>query len=65
MGKLLHLDEAAAAMNVSVNTLRYWINQGTGPASFKLGRRRMVTEESVAEFVQAQIAKDAEVRASA
>lgn len=65
MGKLLRLNEAAEAMNVSENTLRYWVNQGTAPTSFKLGRRRMFTEEAVEAFVQAQIAKGAETKASA
>ncbi|GAA4053785.1 helix-turn-helix transcriptional regulator [Agromyces indicus] len=65
MGKLLKLSEAAQAMNVPENTLRYWIAQGTGPASFKLGRRRMFREEDVAAYVDAQIAKDAAEKASA
>lgn len=60
MGKILKLSEAAAVMNVSENTLRYWVNQGTGPKSFKLGRRRMFTEEAVEAFVDAQIESSAE-----
>ena len=65
MGKLLKLNEAAEVMNVSENTLRYWVNQDTAPKSFKLGRRRMFREEDVEAFVQAQIAKDTDAKASA
>lgn len=64
MGKLLKLAEAAEVMNVSENTLRYWVNQKTAPKSFKLGRRRMFREEDVEAFVQAQMTKD-DARASA
>lgn len=58
MGKPpLKLAEAAERMNVPENTLRYWVIQGTAPASFKLGRRRMFTEEAIAAFMQEQIEK--------
>ena len=36
---LLTLDEAAAILRAPAATLRYWRHLGTGPRSFKLGRR--------------------------
>lgn len=37
--KLLTLAEAAAIVRAPVATLRYWRHLGTGPRSFRLGRR--------------------------
>lgn len=36
---ILTLDEAAAIVRLPVSTLRYWRYLGTGPLSFRLGRR--------------------------
>ena len=36
---LLTIAEAAALLRAPVATLRYWRHLGTGPASFRLGRR--------------------------
>jgi excisionase family DNA binding protein len=57
MSKILTLEEAAAAINRPAATLRYWLVQGTGPRSFKLGRRRMFREEDVTAWVEAQYAE--------
>lgn len=51
MGKLLTTEEAAVALATPVNTLRYWIQQKTGPKSLKVGRRRLYSEEALAEFL--------------
>lgn len=37
--RLLTIDEAAAIVRAPVATLRYWRHLGTGPRSFRLGRR--------------------------
>lgn len=37
MDKLLTLEEVSQLLQVPVATLRYWRNQGTGPASLKIG----------------------------
>ncbi len=37
MDKLLTLEEVSHLLQVPVATLRYWRNQGTGPASLKVG----------------------------
>ncbi|CAN5445817.1 hypothetical protein BH10ACT8_BH10ACT8_29550 [soil metagenome] len=36
---LLTIDEAADLLRAPVATLRYWRHLGTGPRSFRLGRR--------------------------
>lgn len=36
---LLTIDEAADLLRAPVATLRYWRHLGTGPHSFRLGRR--------------------------
>ena len=36
---LLTIDEAADILRAPVATLRYWRHLGTGPRSFRLGRR--------------------------
>ncbi|MFD5218060.1 helix-turn-helix transcriptional regulator [Streptomyces tendae] len=54
MSRLLTLPEAAAQLRRPVNTLRHWRYVGTGPASFRMGRRVMYREEDVAAWVEAQ-----------
>lgn len=46
MERLLTMDEAATALGLPLQTLRFWRHQGTGPASFKLGPRRVVYAEA-------------------
>ena len=36
--RLLTLDEVSAQLGIPVNTLRYWRQVGTGPASIKVGK---------------------------
>jgi hypothetical protein len=50
IGRGLFDDQMAAA------TLRFWRHKGTGPKSFKVGRRLMYREEDVAAWLEAQYA---------
>jgi len=59
MGRLLTLVEAAERINRPEQTLRYWVQQGTAPRSFKLGRRRMFREEDVEAWLNDRMAKSA------
>ena len=36
--ELLSIDEAAAFLRTSINTMRWWRHNGTGPRSIKVGR---------------------------
>ena len=56
--KLLNLDETAAMTRVPAATLRYYRHAGTGPQSFKLGRRVMYREEDVQAWMQAAYEAD-------
>ncbi len=58
MTNILTLDEVADLTRTSPNTLRFWRHQGTGPHSFKLGRRVMYREEDVLAWMQAQYDND-------
>jgi len=60
MTQVLSVAQVAERLNVAPSTIRYWITQGArgvqqGPASFKIGRRRMFTEEAVETWLQAQV----------
>lgn len=43
--------EVAELLRASPETLRYWRHVGTGPASFKLGRRVLYDRADVEEFI--------------
>lgn len=45
--QLLTLPEAAAKLRAPVATLRYWRHLGTGPDSFRLGRRVMYRQADI------------------
>ena len=47
MDRLLTIDEVAALTRVSPHTVRYWRKTGTGPQSFRLGRRVVFAEADV------------------
>ena len=51
---LMTLEEVSAATGVSVPTLRYWRHHGTGPTSFKLGRRVRYRRSDVERWIQEQ-----------
>jgi excisionase family DNA binding protein len=48
---LLTITEASERLRVPVETLRYWRTKGTGPASFRMGRRVFYAESALDAFV--------------
>lgn len=51
---LLTLDEAAAILRTPKATLRYWRHLGTGPHSFKIGRRVAYRAGDVDAWIETQ-----------
>jgi hypothetical protein len=51
---LLTLPEVAARLRVPVNTVRWWRQQGTGPAFFKVGRRLVTTVGDLQRWIETQ-----------
>jgi hypothetical protein len=51
---LLTLSEVAAILRKPVNTLRWWRQQGTGPAFFKIGRNLVTTLGDLREWIEEQ-----------
>lgn len=62
--QLLTLAEAAAQLRTPVATLRYWRHLGTGPDSFRLGRRVMYRQQDVERWVNARHDLETEKRLS-
>ena len=60
MGQMFTVEEAAARLNKSPHTLRWWRTRGLGegPKSGKLGRRIMYREEDLDAWVAKQFADD-------
>jgi predicted DNA-binding transcriptional regulator AlpA len=52
--ELLTLPEAAEVLRAPVATLRYWRHLGTGPRSFRLGRRVVYRLADVRAWIDAQ-----------
>lgn len=52
--KLLTIIEAAAIVRAPVATLRYWRHLGTGPRSFRLGRRVLYRDSDLASWINDQ-----------
>ena len=52
--ELLTIAEAADLLRAPVATLRYWRHLGTGPRSFRLGRRVLYRTEDVRTWIDAQ-----------
>jgi predicted DNA-binding transcriptional regulator AlpA len=50
--ELLTIDEAAAIVRAPVATLRYWRHLGTGPRSFRLGRRVVYRTDDLHDWIQ-------------
>jgi predicted DNA-binding transcriptional regulator AlpA len=57
-GELLTIAEAAAVLRSPVATLRYWRHLGTGPHSFKIGRRIFYWAAEVEEWLDQQCRRD-------
>jgi Helix-turn-helix domain len=51
---LLTITEAAAIVRRPVATLRYWRHLGTGPRSFRLGRRVVYKVAALQEWIDGQ-----------
>jgi excisionase family DNA binding protein len=51
---LLTISEAAEVLRAPVATLRYWRHLGTGPRSFRLGRRVLYRREDLYAWVDAR-----------
>jgi DNA-binding transcriptional MerR regulator len=51
---LLTITEAAELLRAPVATLRYWRHLGTGPRSFRLGRRVLYRSDDLRSWIDAQ-----------
>ncbi len=54
MPKYLTTEEVADLLRTSAETVRYWRSVGTGPDSFKAGRRVLYDAADVERWVNAQ-----------
>lgn len=54
----LTVPEVAQQFRTSPGTVRYWRHVGTGPKSFRFGRRVLYRREDVAAWVAERIAAD-------
>ena len=52
--ELLTITEAAEVLRAPVATLRYWRHLGTGPRSFRLGRRVLYRRDDLHAWIAAQ-----------
>jgi predicted DNA-binding transcriptional regulator AlpA len=57
MPNLMTMTEVAAVVRAPTDTLRYWRSIGSGPPSFKLGRRVVYREDDVNAWIAEQAAK--------
>ena len=51
---ILTMPEVAELTRTPIDTLRYWRHRGTGPNSFKVGRRVMYDEDAVLAWLDAR-----------
>ena len=56
--ELLTITEAADLLRAPVATLRYWRHLGTGPASFRLGRRVLYRRDELLSWIGAKHDRD-------
>ena len=56
---LLTISEAAELLRAPVATLRYWRHLGTGPRSFRLGRRVLYRRDDLQAWVDEQLGRSA------
>ena len=57
--ELLTITEAAEVVRAPVAMLRYWRHLGTGPRSFRLGRRVLYRRDDLLTWIDAQHDQDA------
>ena len=55
--ELLTITEAAELVRAPVATLRYWRHLGTGPRSFRLGRRVLYRRDDLHDWIAQQRAE--------
>ena len=55
---LLTITKAADLLRAPVATRRYWRHQGTGPHSFRLGRRVLYRREDLHAWIDTQHRQD-------
>ena len=55
--ELLTITEAAELLRAPVATLRYWRHLGSGPRSFRLGRRVLYRQDDLQAWVEAQVGR--------
>ncbi len=55
--ELLTITEAAELLRAPVATLRYWRHLGTGPRSFRLGRRVLYRRDDLHDWIAQQRAE--------
>ena len=60
--ELLTITEAAELVRAPVATLRYWRHLGTGPRSFRLGRRVLYRRDDLHEWIAQQRAESLDHR---
>jgi hypothetical protein len=58
-------EDVAAFLGVPSASVRYWAYVGTGPRSYKIGRRRKYKPSDVREWAEAQVEQPAEPLAKA
>lgn len=56
---LLTITEAAELLRAPVTTLGYWRHLGTGPRSFRLGRRVLYRRDDLQAWVEEQLSRSA------
>jgi excisionase family DNA binding protein len=61
--QLLTITEAAELLRAPVATLRYWRHLGSGPRSFRLGRRVLYSRDDLHEWIDARRESDAPAEA--
>ena len=57
--ELLTIGEAADMLRTPLATLRYWRHRGTGPRSFKVGRRVLYRHADLTEWIDEAQCSDA------
>ncbi len=58
IAELLTLTEAAELLRAPVATLRYWRHLGTGPCSFRLGRRVLYRRDDLLRWIDTRRGQD-------
>ena len=53
--KLLSMEDVADYFEVTIDTLARWEREGYGPASIKIGQKRVYPESAVEHFINAQL----------